>query len=440
MARVKMIAMLVFIMSLGLVFVACSEQSGGEQVEQEEVEDQSSEVVELNFVNWATAEDATKEKIEKVISAFEDENPNIKIKSVTVPFSEIQNQLTVMTTGGNPPDIAQVDANAGVSLATMGALEPVDNLLSEDFLSELNSSYYDTGLYDGEHYLVPWGGGINGFWYNKTIMEEAGLDPENPPKTMEELESAMEAVKQLPDVIPLQYDTTPRPFSTTFQWSFMVTLDNEPFSRDGSQVNEMTDYAEWLRNLVDKEYTLPGKKLGEFRPLAAQNRLAFAFDAPFFKGTVQSFDEAITDEVFNDTWGVTTLPVGPTGKSYSAIGGSDHFTGVFKASQHKEEAVKFLEFIANSDVALQDYIIPMGYLPVTSSSLERFPELNDDLVTKSFMEEIVPTSVAPPFGEKYAEAASILATNMQEIITTSNPVEEILNKTQIKLESIIEGK
>lgn len=433
----KMNLVIVTLICLCLLFVACSEQTG-EQTNNKD--NQSSDVVELSFVNWATAEEATKEKIENVIKAFEDENPNIKINSVTVPFSEIQNQLTVMTTGGNPPDIAQVDANAGVSLATMGALEPVDNLLSEDFLSQLNTSYYDTGLYEGEHYLIPWGGGINGFWYNKKIMEEAGLDPESPPKTMDELESAMEAVKQIPDVVPLQYDTTPRPFSTTFQWSFMVTLDDAPFDKEGVRVNEMTDYAEWLRNLVNKEFTLPGKKLGEFRPLAAQNRLAFAFDAPFFKGTVQSFDEEITDEVFNDTWGVTTLPAGPSGESYSAVGGSDHFTAVFKASEHKEEAVKFLEYIANSDIALQDYIIPMGYLPVTSSALDRFPELNNDPVIKAFVEDIVPTSVTPPFGTKYAEAASVLATNFQDVITTSNPIDEILNKTQVKLESVIEGK
>lgn len=438
MAKKKVVTILALIMGLGLIFAACSAKTGSEQGEG--TNSQSGGAVELTFVNWATAEEATKEKIENVIKAFEDDNPNIKINSVAVPFSEIPNQLTVMTTGGNPPDIAQVDASAGVSLAAMGALEPADELLSQDFVVDLNTSYYDTGLYEDKHYLIPWGGGTNGFWYNKKIMAEAGLDPNNPPKTMEELESAMEAVKKLPDVVPLQYDTTPRPFSTTFQWSFMATIGEEPFTTDGVQVNKMNDYAEWLRNLVDKGYTLPGKKLGEFRPLAAQNRLAFAFDAPFFKGTVQSFDESITDEVFYETWGVTTLPKGPDGKSFTAAGGSDHFTAVFKASEHKDEAVKFLEYLANSDVALKDYVIPMGYLPVTSSAVERFPELSDNPITKAYIEEIIPTTIAPPFGAKYAEAASVLATNMQEMITTSEPVDEVLEKTQVKLEGVIQGK
>ncbi|WP_099157011.1 ABC transporter substrate-binding protein [Virgibacillus ndiopensis] len=426
MSKVKSVCLLTLLVGLVLMLVACS---AGETSSE-------SNQIELEFVNWATAEKATEEKINKVIDAFESENPNIKIKPVTVPFSEIQNQLTVMSNGGNAPDIAQVDASTGVSLAAMGVLQPVDDLLSQDYESDLISSYYDTGLYEDKHYLVPWTGGINGFWYNKKIMKEAGLDPNKPPKTMVELDSAMEAVKKLPDVIPLQFDTSPRAFAATFQWSFMATIDKIPFDNENVQVDELTKYGEWLRKLVEKEYTLPGKKLGEFRPLAAQNRLAFAFDAPLFKGTVQSFDDAITDEVFNETWGVTTLPAGEDGKSYSAIGGSDHFTAVFEDSEHKKEAVKFLEFLANSDVALEEYVMPMGNLPVTSSAAERFPELKESPHMKVFLNDILPTAIVPPFGADYADMATTFATQMQELITTKTSIQEILDQIQKDLDTV----
>lgn len=441
MAMKKMSILLTLIIGLSLIFTACSENtvSPVEKKATETVSAKPKEVVELSFVNWATAEKATEEKFNKVIKAFESENPNIKIKSVAVPFSEIQNQLTVMTTAGNAPDIAQVEASVGVSLAAMGALEPIDALLSKDFAANLNKSYYDIGLYDKGHYLIPWGGGTNGFWYNKKILAEAGLDPNNPPKTMKELDDAMVQIKKLKDIVPLQYDTSPRAFATAFQWSFMKTISNEPFNTKSVQVKTMTAYAEWLRNLVAKGYTLPGKKLGEFRPLGAQNRLAFAIDAPLYKGTLQSLDTTLTDEKFYETWGVTTLPAGADGKSYT-VGGSDHYNVVFKASKHKAEAAKFLEFIADSDTALKEYVIPMGFLPVTSSALQRFPENFNNPITKAFMEKIVPTTVIPPFGPNFTSAASVLATNLQEVITTSKPIDGILGGTQVKLESIIEGK
>lgn len=443
MTKKNLLMLMVLLVVFSMVLAACagsnSKKEENNTNENQNAVENKAEVVELSFVNWATAEEATKARINKVIEAFEAENTNIKIKNITIPFSEIQNQLTIMVTAGNAPDKAQLASDAGVSLAAMGALAPTDELLSKEFLSDVSKSYYDIGAFEDKHYLVPWGGGTNGFWYNKKIMEQAGLDPNSPPKTMEELNAAMAKVKTIKDIVPLQYDTTARAFTTGFQWPFMRSFGVEPFNRESVNVNGMKLYAEWLRDLVDKGYTLPGKKLGEFRPLGAQDRLAFAFDAPFLKGTIQSFDEKITDEVFYDTWGVTALPAGIDGKSYT-VGGSDHYTAVFQASQHKEEAAKFLEFLATSDVGLKDYVIPMGFLPVVSSALDRFPVEFDNPITKAFIKEVVPTSVAQPFGANYTNAATILANSMQEVITTSKSIDEILDKTQIKLEGIIQGK
>ena len=430
----KMLALFSLLAVFALALTACG---GGNSTK---TGDGSKDQVEITFVNWATAEEATKNQMLDVISAFEKENPNIKIKNVSVPFTEIQNQLTIMTTGGNAPDIAQVPDDVGLSLAAMGALEPVDNLLSKEFVSDANKAYYDIGTYNGQHYLVPWIAGPNGFWYNKKLMQEVGLDPNNPPRTMDELNAAMEQIKQKKkDVVPLQFDTTVRPFALTFQWSFMQTFGTVPFTTDKVQINGMTAYTQWLRDTVSKGYTLPGKKLGEFRPLAAQNRLVFGVDAPFFKGTVQSFDKSITDDVFYQTWGVTTLPTGPDGKSYT-VGGSNHFTAVFKASKHKEAAIKFAEYLANSDASIQKYIIPVGYLPVTASAIKRFPDAFNNPVAKAFIEKINPTIISPPYSPNYTKAGTIVSASMQEAITTSKPINEILNDAQNKLEGVISGK
>ena len=41
-------------------------------------------------------------------------------------------------------------------------------------------------------YAVPWFVSVMGYYYNKKLFREAGLDPENPPRTLDEL------VEQLP--------------------------------------------------------------------------------------------------------------------------------------------------------------------------------------------------------------------------------------------------
>ncbi|BCV22271.1 ABC transporter substrate-binding protein [Moorella sp. Hama-1] len=437
MSRKKWIVLSALLTIFTLTLTACG---GGNSSQAKNGGNDSREKVEITFVNWATAEEATKNQVLEVIKAFETENPNIKVKNIPIPFTEIQNQLTIMTTGGNAPDVAQLPDDVGISLAAMGALEPVDNLLSKEFAADVNKAYYNIGIYKNQHFLVPWIGGPNGFWYNKKLMQEVGLDPNKPPRTIEELDAAMAQIKaKKKDVVPLQYDTTVRPFALTFQWPFMQAFGTVPFSADKVEINGMTAYAQWLRDLVSKGYTLPGKKLGEFRPLAAQNRLVFGIDAPFVKGIIQSFDKSITDQVFYETWGVTTLPTGPDGKSYT-VGGSNHFTAVFKASKHKEAAIKFVEYLANSDVALQKYVIPVGFLPVTDSAVKRFPDAFNNPVAKAFIEKINPTIISPPYGPNYTKAGTIVSASMQEVITTTKPIDEILNSARSKLEGVLLGK
>ncbi|MEL7567568.1 MAG: sugar ABC transporter substrate-binding protein [Dehalobacterium sp.] len=435
MTKKSSIIMLMLVLTL-LVAIAVTGCGKSDSEEQPQGTDQPAQVdnVEISFVNWASAEEATKPKIEKVIAAFETDNPGVKVKSITIPFTEVQNQITVMITGNNTPDVAQVPGDLGVSFAAMGALEPVEGILSDDFKATVTQSYLNVGNVDDQKYLIPWGGGPNGLWYNKKLMAEVGLDPNSPPKTMEELTKAMEtAHAKNSDIIGLQFDTTVRPFSTEFQWPFIKSFGPAPFEGDQVNVSQMTDYADWLRTIMVKGYTLPGKKLGEFRPLAAQNRVLFAFDAPFLKGTMQSLDANLTDEVFYETWGVTALPVGKDGISYTTAG-SNHYTCVFKNSKNKEIAAKFAEYLANSEVGIKEYIVPMGFLPVTSSAVEKYPESFDNPITKAFLDEVNPTIIAPPYGAKYTQAASDLSAAMQEVITTDKPIAEILKAAQTKAE------
>jgi len=437
MFRKKWAFVVAILLAVSLFMVACGQGGGASN---QSSGSSSNQKVEITFVNWATAEEATKKQMLAVIEEFEKQNPNIKVKNVPIPVGEQLNQLTIMTTGGNAPDIAQVHFDVGISLAAMGALEPTDNLLSKDFLDDLNKKLYDFGMWEGKHYLIPWVGHPLGFWYNKKLLKEAGLDPNNPPQTMEELTKAMAVIKEkLPaEVVPLQIDTTIRTLGLSHEWSFMAAFGAIPIEGDKVQATKLEPFAEWLRMCVKKGYTLPGKKFGEFRPLAAQNRLVFGFDGPSFKGIIQSFDKSITDEKFYETWGVTTLPVGVDKKPYSAP--DDHNLAIFKASKNKEAAVKFAEFLSRSDFAIKTYVIPLGFLPTVQSAVQRFPQEFSDPARKAYIEKVVPAVIRPPYGPNYAKIATVIMAGIQDVITTDKPIPEILKTVQMKLEGIVHGR
>src|SRR5262249_55567142 len=154
--------------------------------------------------NWAAAEATTKPAIEQVIADFEKAHPDIKIKSEAISFSEIARQLVLRVKSGNPPDVAQVAGNDTFVVAATGKLEPLDAYVNADLKNRLESDAISGLQVQRKLIALPWTLAPAGFWYNKAIMAKAGLDPEKPPRTIEELGAAMAAIKKSqPDVIPL---------------------------------------------------------------------------------------------------------------------------------------------------------------------------------------------------------------------------------------------
>ena len=50
----------------------------------------------------------------------------------------------------------------------------------------------------------------------------------------------------------------------------------------------MKAYLSWMRELAKKGYIDPGRKIGEFRPLIAQDKVAFLWDQVLVQGVIQT--------------------------------------------------------------------------------------------------------------------------------------------------------
>lgn len=262
---------------------------------------EAQDKVTLTFANWASAEAATRPGIEKVIADFEAEHPDIEIESEAISFSEIARQLVLRVRAGNPPDVAQIAGNDTILLAATGKLEPLGPYLDDGTREALAPAALSGLEVDGALIALPWNLAPAGLWYNKAIMEKAGLDPESPPETIDELMSALAAVKESqPDVIPLGLDTTNRAFALSSNWPWMRTFGALPIGEgsSGAASEEMKSYLAWMRELAQKDYIDPGRKIGEFRPLMAQDNVAFHWDQVLLQGVIQSVNGMSDDEFF----------------------------------------------------------------------------------------------------------------------------------------------
>ena len=84
-------------------------------------------------------------------------------------------------------------------MLSSGAIYPVYQLMKdqgikidwEDFISVVKT-YYSKG---GNLYSMPFNSSTPILYYNKTAFEKAGLNPQAPPKTFEEIEKCAKAVR-----------------------------------------------------------------------------------------------------------------------------------------------------------------------------------------------------------------------------------------------------
>ncbi len=96
------------------------------------------------------------------------------------------------------PHIIQVFEVGTQTMLSSGAIYPVYQLMKdqgikidwEDFISVVKT-YYSKG---GNLYSMPFNSSTPILYYNKTAFEKAGLNPQVPPKTFEDIEKAAKAV------------------------------------------------------------------------------------------------------------------------------------------------------------------------------------------------------------------------------------------------------
>lgn len=125
----------------------------------------------------------------KVISEFESQNPNIKIKWVDVPFSEGEKRTLASVLSDNPPDLINLNPDFSALLAQKGALWEID----EQYTSQYNKSIINSLKYNGKLYSLPWYATSAVTIYNKELTHKAGVKL---PKTYNDIFEIAPVIKQ----------------------------------------------------------------------------------------------------------------------------------------------------------------------------------------------------------------------------------------------------
>ena len=155
------------------------------------------------IVFWHSMEGALGDQVKDLVKEFNESQSDYEVKATYKgSYGESMNAGIAAFRGGNAPDILQVfEVGTATMMHAAGAIKPIQEMSEEvddpidpdDFLGAV-ASYYSSS--EGKLISMPFNSSTPVFYYNKDLFEEAGLDPDSPPKTWEEV---AEAGKKLRD-------------------------------------------------------------------------------------------------------------------------------------------------------------------------------------------------------------------------------------------------
>ena len=285
------------------------------------------------------------------LAAYAAQRPGVEIEYRVTPWDTWQETYTAAFAGDDPPDVSYVVNSFFPKFADAGALVDLGTLEGADLAAW--QPLFDPGIWglavrDGKTYGIPFlQSGISLVW-NQKIRRDAGLDPEKPPATWEELRTLAAQLTK----------------SDGSQWGYsimdnttgeMLTFVPVPIVNYGGPLTSEGD-TEWLAtteghvqglqlqiDMVQEDKSAP--PLGTF--------VGHDVDKAFLDGKIAmqlsyaSFLQPLLPDYPDFEMGVGMPPAGPANDL--SLGGVGYWM-IAEKSQSKPEAWALIEYLSSGPV------------------------------------------------------------------------------------------
>ena len=350
----------------------------------------------------------------EVISEFEAQNPNIKIKWIDVPFSEGEKRTLASVLSDNPPDLINLNPDFSATLAQKGALYEIP----EENTNQYNPSIINSLKYKGKLYSLPWYATSAVTIYNKKLIDKANIQV---PLTYEEAEKVAPIIKSKTGAYVFLPNITENDTMLKILNKYGV---NSPETIASQQSAEVFEYfkALYTKNLIPKE-SITQTHREALEKYMSENIVLFQAGANFLN---------MIKENAPMTYEHTDVAPQMTGK----LGQNDfslmNFVIPLKA-KHKDEALKFVLFLTNDKNQLE-------LAKLTNVIAVNKDTLNDDFYTKYKENDLMAKArvisahqlnkiepVLKP-SQNQKDINNLINTATQKILLREDKTENILNK------------
>lgn len=287
-----------------------------------------------------------------VVEAYNKSHKN-QVKLEIIPNDDMEGKVGGASQTDSLPDILAGDvvripywASEGIFTDITKQIDGLDNK------ADLQRGHIEAGTVDGAEYTLPFITDVSVMVWNKTLYKEAGLDPEQGPKSIAEFTEQAKKVAALnKDGVAGSYLAGQSGGALVFDLFPSVWADGESvMNKDGSEATLDNDS---MKGVLDayKELANTTNGLGA----GSKEETGATWTAPFANGKigVMPYPNTSTTALFDAEKdggfevGVAPIPGTKEGKTSTFLGGDA--MGISKDSKHVAQAWNFLYWLMQSD-------------------------------------------------------------------------------------------
>lgn len=159
----------------------------------------STGTIELKY--WYCYQDMVAKNNKDLTQKFNDTIGKEKGIHVTAEFqgsySDMNAKLQSAFVGKVEPAVAVMEIGSTVQFAKDGILQPLDGTITQSDIDDFYPGLMENSYVDGKLYAIPYLRSTPILYYNKTMFQKAGLDPEKGPVTWDDLMSMSKAMEKI---------------------------------------------------------------------------------------------------------------------------------------------------------------------------------------------------------------------------------------------------
>jgi sn-glycerol 3-phosphate transport system substrate-binding protein len=377
------------------------------------------------------------EVVDKMIDGFEQENPDVTVNAIYAGnYDDTRVRAISAIQSGDPAQLSVLFSIDVYELLEQDLIIPFDDVVETDEDREWLDSFYPAlmanSVVDGKVWGVPFQRSTIVLYYNKDMFAEAGLDPESPPETWDEL---VEAAKKLrtENRWGIMVPSTGYPY-WMFQ-AFAIQNGVELMSEDGTRTNfddpKVVEALEFWRALAGEHKVMPEGTIewGTLRQAFVEGETAMMWH------TTGNLTAVRNEADFE--FGVAMLP--GSAQPGSPTGGGNFY--LFKGASDEEQkaALELVKYMTAPERAAE-WSIATGYVGISPASYETE-------ALKAYAEEFPPAVVARDQLEVAVAELSTYETGrvrealnnaIQSVLTGGKSAQEALSEAQAAADRLLE--